>query len=157
MFADFQCPFCNRVLPTLEELERAYPGKIRIVWRDLPLPFHKDAQLAAEAAREAYRQKGDAGFWAMHALLFGNQSTPGALERPGLVGYAAQVGLDAAQFAQALDARVHQPAVEADARIAAAAQISGIPAFVINGYFVSGAQPIHLFRKVVDRALAEAK
>jgi protein-disulfide isomerase len=156
MFADFQCPFCKRAQQTIEDLEKAFPGKIRVVWMNLPLPMHKDAALAAEAAMEAFRQKGDAGFWAMHALLFANQGS-GGLERPALDGYAAQIGLDAAQFAAALDARAHKAEVDADAKIAHDAQISGTPGFVINGYFVSGAQPLGKFRHVVARALAEAE
>jgi protein-disulfide isomerase len=156
MFADFQCPFCKRSLQTIGDLEKAFPGKIRVVWMNLPLPMHKDAALAAEAAMEAFRQKGDAGFWAMHALLFANQDASGGLERPALDGYAAQIGLDAAQFSAALDTRAHKPEVDADAKIAQDAQISGTPGFVINGYFVSGAQPLGKFRRIVERALGDA-
>jgi protein-disulfide isomerase len=154
MFADFQCPFCKRSLQTVEDLEKAFPGKIRVVWMNLPLPMHNHAALAAEAAMEAFRQKGDTGFWAMHALLFAGQGSSG-LERPALDGYAAQLGLDAAQFAAALDARAHKAEVDADAKIAADAGISGTPAFVINGYFLNGAQPLNKFRRIVERALAE--
>jgi protein-disulfide isomerase len=156
-FGDFQCPFCKRVLPAVKEIEKAFPGKIRVVWRNLPLPMHKDAPLAAEAAMEAFQQKGSAGFWAMFELLFGAQVTPGGLERPALDGYAAQIGLDAARFARALDTRAHRALVEADAQIANDAGIRGTPSFIINGYFVSGAQPLSKFRKVVTLALGGAK
>jgi protein-disulfide isomerase len=156
-FGDFQCPFCKRVAPTIAELEKAFPGKLRVVWRNLPLPMHKDAPLAAEAAMEAFRQKGDAGFWAMFGLLFAGQEQPGGLERRSLEGSAAQIGLDPAKFAHALDTRSNLPQVEADARIGNGAGLTGTPAFIINGYYISGAQPLSRFRKVVQLALAEAK
>ena len=157
MFSEFQCPFCKRAAPTLEALEKAFPGKIRVVWRNLPLPMHAHAELAAEAAMEAYAQKGSAGFFAMYEVLFAAQGQPDALDRSALERYAAQLGLDPANFALALDTRAHRAVIDADAKLAAAVGISGTPAFVINGYYLSGAQPLAKFVKIVRRALAEAK
>jgi protein-disulfide isomerase len=81
VFADFQCPFCARLRPTLAELERAYPGKLKIVWRHLPLAFHEDAALAAEAAQEAFAQRGNAGFWTYHDALFEPSAAPARARR----------------------------------------------------------------------------
>jgi protein-disulfide isomerase len=156
MFADFQCPYCKKSWSTVAELEKAFPGKIRVVWRNLPLPFHKEAPLAAEAAMEAFRQKGNAGFWAMADALFANDA-PGSLERASLDAAAGRVGLDMTKFASALDASAHKDEIDADAKLAAAASITGTPTFLINGYVVLGAQPLARFRKVVEHALAEAK
>jgi protein-disulfide isomerase len=156
VFSDFQCPFCEKAMPTLAELEKAFPGKVRVVWRNLPLPFHKDAPLAAEAALEAFHQKGDAGFWAMADVMYANRTTTG-LGRAALETYASRLGLDMAHFTGALDASVHKPAVDADAKIAEDAKISGTPTFLVNGYVISGAQPFHHFKRVVERALSEAK
>ncbi len=157
MWSDFQCPFCKRALPTLEQLEKAYPGRVRVVWRNYPLPFHQHAVLAAEAAMEAFAQKGNAGFWKMHDLLYANQAASGGLERPAIEGYAAQIGLDMARFNKALDDSAHADVINADAKEAQGAQINGTPAFVINGYYVSGAQPLAAFKKVVDYALKHPK
>lgn len=158
IIADFQCPFCKRVNPTLSDLEAAYPGKLRFVWRNKPLPMHPDAPLAAEAAMEAFAQKGSAGFWKMHDQIFenlGGQSD--ALQRASLDRYAASLGLDPVKFAAALDSHKHKAFIDADARAADDAGINGTPAFVINGYFISGAQPLAKFKRIVDRALKEAK
>src|SRR5690606_25887207 len=51
-FSDFQCPFCSRVNPTVEQILNEYPKDVQVVWRNMPLPFHADAPLAAEAAHE---------------------------------------------------------------------------------------------------------
>ncbi|WP_437714412.1 thioredoxin domain-containing protein [Sorangium sp. So ce448] len=154
-FSDFQCPFCARAAATMDELIKAFPGKVRVVYRHLPLPFHPEAQLAAEAAMEALAQKGPAGFWKMHDLLF-KVSDASNLDRGALEQHAKSLGLDAARFAKALDEHTHRAAVEADAQAARSAGITGTPGFVINGYLVSGAQPLAKFKKVVRRALGEA-
>jgi protein-disulfide isomerase len=151
-FADFQCPFCKRVEPTIRDLDRAYPGKIRWVWHNLPLPFHQNADPAANAAMEAFAQRGAGGFWAMHDLLFDHQEGDG-LARAGLEECARKLGLDAKRFASALDGSTHRAEIGADQAIAGSAGITGTPAFIINGYFVSGAQPLPMFRRVVQRAL----
>ena len=153
-FSDFQCPFCSRVEPTVDEVMQAYGDKVKLVWRNLPLPMHSDAPLAAEATIEAQKQLGNKGFWAMHKKLFENQK---ALGRENLEKYATEIGLDLPKFKAALDSHAHKATVDADAKAAGDAQIGGTPAFVINGYFVSGAQPAAKFRKVIDKALAEAK
>jgi len=153
-FSDFQCPFCSRVEPTVDEVMQAYGDRVKLVWRNLPLPMHPDAPLAAEAAAEAQKQKGNAGFWAMHKKLFENQR---ALGRENLEKFAGEIGLDLAKFKAALDSHTHKASVDADAKAAGDAQIGGTPAFVINGYFVSGAQPAAKFKKVIEKALAEAK
>jgi protein-disulfide isomerase len=154
IFSDFQCPFCKRSVDTLSEVEKAFPGKVRLVWRNMPLPMHKDAEPAAEAAMEAFKQKGSDGFWKMHDLLFADQQK---LDRRSLDQHAASVGLDPAKFAAALDSNAHKTVIEADKKIASDAKITGTPAFVINGYFISGAQPFSKFKKVVTLALKEAK
>jgi protein-disulfide isomerase len=157
MFSDFQCPFCQRVRPTVEELEKKFPGRVRIVWRDLPLTFHPRARQAAAAAREAFAQKGATGFWAMHDLLFENQGKPDGLEAAALESYARTLGLDVTRFRAALEDNRHAAAIDADLAVARAADINGTPSFVINGYYVSGAQPLRSFSRLVERSIAERR
>jgi protein-disulfide isomerase len=156
IWSDFECPFCLRVEPTLAELDAAFPGKIRVVWHNHPLPFHPHAELAAEAGMEAFAQRGAAGFWQMHDLILEHQGDAGQA-RPALEQYAGTVGLDVTRFRAALDAGTHRAAVLTDVQIADGAGLSATPGFVINGYRLLGAQPLSRFKKVVRRALAEAK
>jgi protein-disulfide isomerase len=153
-WSDFQCPFCSRVEGTVGEIMKAYGDKVKFVWRDKPLPMHPDAPLASEAAREALKQKGSDGFWKMHDKMFANQQK---IKREDLEGYAKEIGLDMGKFAAALDSHVHKAAIDADDKAGTDVGISGTPAFLINGYYVSGAQPFQKFKKLIDRALAEAK
>ena len=153
LFSDFQCPFCSRLSPTLDTLMANNPGKIRLVWRNYPLPFHTSAQLAAEAALEAHAQGGDRKFWQMHDLLFANQR---ALDRADLERYASQIGLDVRRFGSALDSHVHASTVQTDMDAANATGSSiGTPTCFVNGRKVEGAQPLSALQTAVDRALAE--
>jgi protein-disulfide isomerase len=150
-FSDFQCPYCSRVNTTLKQVLRDYGHEVKIVWRNKPLPFHKDAPLAHEAALEAKAQRGNQGFWQMHDLLFAGQKTPG-IKRSQLEKYAQSMGLDMAKFQYALDRRIHKPTVDADVAASTRAGISGTPAFVINDYFINGAQPYSAFKRAIARA-----
>jgi protein-disulfide isomerase len=158
-WSDFQCPFCSRVEPTLADLMSEYGTRIKFVWHDLPLPMHPSAPLAAQAAREALRQKGAKGFWSLHDTLFAHQKELG---RDAVDGWGHALGLDMAKWKAALDGASHQAEVDADSKLAADMDIHGTPSFVIavvgakTGYFLSGAQPYPRFRKLVERALSEA-
>jgi protein-disulfide isomerase len=151
-FSDFQCPFCSRVNPTIAQVVKEYGDKVKIVWRDYPLPFHKDAQPAAQAAREVFAQKGDKAFWAYHDLLFQNQK---ALSRENLEKFAKQVGgIDMKAFKAALDSGKHKAAVDADmAAVTKAGARIGTPSFFINGKLLQGAQPYPAFKAAIDAAL----
>ena len=151
-FSDFQCPFCSRVNPTIAQVMTEYGDKVRIVWRDYPLPFHKDAGPAAQAAREVFAQKGDKAFWAYHDLLFQNQK---ALSRENLEKFAEQVGgINMKAFKAALDSGKHKAGVDADvAAVAKAGARIGTPSFFINGKLLQGAQPYPAFKAAIDAAL----
>jgi protein-disulfide isomerase len=151
-FSDFQCPFCGRVGPALDEIRRRYGDRIRVVWRNFPLRIHPNAMLAAEAAMEVYAQRGNEGFWAFHDVLFAHQE---ALERPQLEAYAAAQHVDMARFRAALDGHTHQGAIQDDmaAATATGAELA-MPAFFINGRFLVGAQPAEEFARRIDAALA---
>ncbi len=146
-FSDFQCPFCGRVNPALKEIEDQYKGKIKIAFRNLPLPFHDKAHLAAEAALAANEQ---GKFWAMHDKLFANQQ---ALDRASLEKYAQELGLNMNKFTAALDSGKFKDKVDSDAKEGAAVGATGTPTFFINGTRLVGAQPADKFKEVIDAEL----
>lgn len=154
VFSDFECPFCSRFLPTLAQIEKQYAGRVRIVWRNLPLPFHPNARTAAMAAMEAHAQKGDSGFWRMHDLLFANQRS---LDRSSIEGHAKKLGMNLDKLRAALDQQKHETVIKADEAAANAAGVDGTPAIVVNGYHLAGAQPVAKLKRVIDRALEDAK
>ena len=158
-WSDFQCPFCGRVEPTVSQVMKDYGDKVKFVWHDLPLPMHPDAPLAAQAAREAYAQKGPTAFWAMHDKLFANQQK---IKRDDLDGYAKELNLNMDKWKAALDGSTHTSEIEAGKKAGNDDGIQGTPAFLIvggnadKGYFISGAQDYSKFRKLIERAISES-
>ena len=146
-FSDFQCPYCSRVNPTMEQIKTTYGDKIAIVFRDFPLPMHKEAPKAGEAAQCANDQ---GKFWEYHDKLFANQR---ALADENLKAYAVDLGLDAAAFDSCLDAGKYTAEVEADKKAGAAVGVAGTPAFFVNGQFLNGARPFESFKELIDAEL----
>jgi protein-disulfide isomerase len=155
-FADFQCPFCERVEPTLAQLREAYgPDKLRIVWKNDPLPFHPNARGAAEAAVGVFALAGSDAFWRFHDAAFGHR---GELSEDSYVAWATASGVsDATVFRSGLRSRTWSAKVDADLALAKTAGAVGTPWFFVNGIRLEGAQPVDVFRKLVDAQLAAAQ
>src|ERR1019366_1567913 len=143
-FSDFQCPFCSRVEPTIDQVMKEYAGKVRVAWRNMPLPFHDKAKPAAIAAMAANEQ---GKFWQMHEKLFKNQQ---ALGPDDLQKYAQEIGLNMPKFKAALEDKKIVASIEADAAAGGKIGARGTPAFFINGTFLSGAQPFEQFKARID-------
>jgi protein-disulfide isomerase len=148
-FSDFQCPFCARAVPTLKQIEDAYQGRVRIVWKHLPLDIHKDAVGAALAAEAAGNQ---GRFWEYHDRLFASQDRLGADD---LKQYAKDLGLEMSRFDADLLKSDQKKKIDADTAEARTLGITGTPGFFVNGRFISGAQPFDVFSKVIDEELAK--
>jgi protein-disulfide isomerase len=130
---------------------KLYEGRVRLVFKDFPLPSHDLARPAHEAARCA----GEAGqYWPYHDRLFAAQPD---FERADLVRYAVDLGLDRERFTRCLDERRFAAAVESDVAQGRALGITGTPTFLINGQKLVGAHPVANFRAVIDEALAERR
>jgi len=137
----------------LDDLVKAFPSAVKVVWRDLPSVANPNAQLAAEAAREAFAEKGNAGFWKMHAQM---ATSPSSLARADVEQCGRDSGLDAIKLRTALDARTYRSAVDADAKAAADAGITATPAFVVGPYLLRGAPSFARLSRLVRRVIAEA-
>jgi protein-disulfide isomerase len=150
LFSDFQCPFCGRVEPTLKQLEEAYPGQLRIVWKHQPLPMHADAMPAALAA-EAAREQGK--FWQMHGKLFENQR---ALDAATLARHAKEIGLDTRRYDQAVQSKKYEGRVQEDMKLGSSVGANGTPTLFFNCRQLVGAQPLDRMRAVADEELKKA-
>jgi len=149
LFSDFQCPFCSRVEPSITELEKNYPGKVRVFWKNFPLSFHNNAKPAAEAAMAANEQ---GKFWEMHDKLFANQQN---LDVASLEKYAKEIGLDMAKFKAATESQKFAASIEADIKQGGSVGVQGTPASFLNGHFINGAQPFDAFKKIADEELTK--
>jgi protein-disulfide isomerase len=149
-FADYQCPYCRAVEPTLNQLREQYKDKIRYSYRDFPLPMHPYAEKAAEASRCAGEQ---GQFWPYHDRIFTGDAE--SLSDSNLRSTAAALKLDSDKFGKCLDSGKEQAAVEKDLDQGKNLGVSGTPSFFINGYYVSGAISYDDLRELVDQQLAQ--
>ena len=128
MYGDFQCPYCTAAQSIVRRVRERLDGRLRFVFRHLPLPeIHPDAQRAAEAAEAAGAQ---GRFWEMHDALYANR---GKFSDADLVALARRLKLDLDRFRAELIDGVHTARVARDAEAAHAAGINGTPTFFVNG------------------------
>lgn len=151
-FSDFECPYCGGLFPTLQEIEKNYADKVRVVYRQFPLTnIHPRAQKAAEASLCAAEQN---KFWQLHDAMFTDQEN---LAVDALKQKAASLSLDAAAFNTCLDSGKHAAAVQSSIVEGANAGVSGTPALFINGRFLGGNQPYGEIEKVIEDELQRAE
>jgi protein-disulfide isomerase len=148
-FSDFQCPFCQKSVPVLQELRRIYGDKLRLVYRDFPGQNHASAVPAAEASQCA-REQGK--FWEYHDLLF-NRQAPG---KPwDFLALAAELQLDAKAFSGCFNSGQFRAEVNKDLQDGLRAGVTSTPTFFINGRPLVGFHPISEFQRLIDQALQD--
>ena len=163
-FSDYQCPYCTQWHDTTyKPLLAAYPGKIRLVYRNYPLPFHQNAFMSAEAAECAGDQN---AYWQYHDALFANNDQLNnqagtVVDNSFYVNLASGLSLDTTAFSTCLTTGKYKQAVQSDLDYAnslpadsdGSAAISGTPTFFINGYRIVGAEPLAYFQQMIDAQL----
>jgi protein-disulfide isomerase len=147
-FSDYQCPFCARVNPTLAKIRETYGDRVKIVFKDYPLPNHPQAPKAAEAARCAGEQS---KYWEMHDAMFANQR---ALEVPSLKQTARAIGLDGTAFDQCLDSGKWRATVRAGSELGEQMGVNSTPTLYVNGRALIGAMPFENFKQIIDEELS---
>lgn len=148
-FSDYECPFCKKAEETVDEVMKAYGNKVNYVHRDYPLPFHKEARPAAEAARCAGEQ---GKFWEVHDALF----KAAKLDEASIAAAVSAAGVDKAKYDDCIKSGRAGTKVDEDMEAGSEVGVSGTPAFFINGRMLSGAQPFDRFKAVIDAELAKA-
>ena len=150
-FTDYQCPFCGRARPTVNQILDTYKGKVRYVLRDFPLSFHKDSFKAHEASHCAADQ---GKYWELNKKFFENQKE---IKIEDIKKHATDLKLNMTTFNQCLDSGKYASKVSADQQYGESVGVSGTPAFFINGRMLSGARPFASFKEIIDDELREAK
>ncbi len=140
-YSDFQCPFCKRGSQLIPQILQEYDGKIKIMYKQLPLPMHNWANDAAIASLCAHEQGNDK-FWEFHDLLFENQQTINVENsKDEFKGFAQKIGLNEDEFDKCLESPEIAKRVQDDIEEARAIGVSSTPTFVVNGLIVPGASP----------------
>ena len=148
-FADYECPYCIKVHPTVKQLQAEFGDRVSVVFKQLPLPMHAHAQKAAEAALCANAQN---KFWDYHNRLF----TSTQLDVPALKQFATDLKLDTAKFNACLDSGSQVAAIQKDATEAQKLGLSATPSFFLNGHFFTGAVDYASLKQMVLQELGGA-
>ncbi|HET6585003.1 MAG TPA: thioredoxin domain-containing protein [Nannocystaceae bacterium] len=150
-FSDFECPFCIRGANNLEKVVASHPGKVRVVFRNMPLPMHAGAEPAAIAALAAHRQ---GKFWEMHDALF---ATQGKFAVDDLDALADEIGLDMTRYRSDIADPALAAALKRDVDEAKRLGVTGTPSFFVNGRLVVGARPADELTTLVAEEAAAAE
>jgi protein-disulfide isomerase len=146
-FSDYQCPFCARSEPIINDVLKEYPGKVRFVYKHLPLvSIHPNAMGASQAAVAAGRQ---GRFWEMHDLLFANQRT---LQADKLKEYAQQLELDLDRFEADMASAEVKAVIQDDMNLSKKAGVRGTPTIFVNGKLVEQ-RSLDGFKRMIDPLL----
>lgn len=144
----YDCSYCNRARPTMDELSDRYGDAIALHYLQMPLDMQPGGNLTARAAVAAGLQ---GKFWEMHDALFDDAKLR---SEAGIIARAVELGMDGERFARDLAAESTAQAVADQRGVCMAAGAEGTPAFFINGDLVTGAQDISAFTTVIDDELA---
>ena len=150
-WSDFQCPYCMKQAPVLAHVRQKYGAQVRVVYRPMPMAFHRDAMLAAEAGAAAAAQ---GKFWPFHDQVWAHF---GKLSRADLDDFAKAAGLDMTAFDAALDERRYHNAIVAEASAAEALGVDGTPTLFINGLPLVGSRDETSLDRVIDLHINNAK
>jgi len=159
-FSDYECPFCKRSNDgAIKQINEEYisKGKVRLVFRDYPLPFHKKATPAAVAANCAGEQ---GKYWEVHDFLFENPKTN--LDIPTILDSAGDLGLNKAKFQTCINDKSKEKEITKDIEDGQKYGVRGTPSYFIGkttdgdeitGTFIRGAQPYSVFKELIDEQL----
>jgi protein-disulfide isomerase len=148
-YGDYQCPYCGMAHPIVKELQREFGDSLRLVFRNMPLAnVHPHAEAAAEAAEAV----GEGHFWAMHDLLYENQSN---LSDAALARYAVEAGADESSFTAALESGGPRRRVQRDLESALRSGANGTPTFFINGVRYDGSWQLEPFLETLRSLLSD--
>lgn len=150
-FSDYQCPFCSRAETVVDDVMKKYGDKIHLVFRDYPLSFHPNAEMAAMGSHCALEQ---GKYWEMNKAMFANQAKLAAAD---LVETAGTIGIDKDKFKACLDSGKYRTEVQKDFQDGQKAGVTGTPTFFINGIMIVGARGVESFSEIIDRELARSK
>ena len=156
-YSDFQCPYCARAHDTVSnQVLKEYGDKVRLVYKNFPLAFHKWAEAAAIAGECVYDQD-EAAFWKLYDYYFANQKdmTPENV-KDKTVEAVAGTKVNKDKFGECYDGKKTLDRVKSDMAEGQSVGVTGTPAFLINGRKISGAQPYQNYKAVIDDELQRA-
>ena len=154
-YSDFECSFCSRGFNTVQELLKKYDGKIKFIYKHLPLDFHRNAMLASQYYEALRLQSAEKAF-RFHDEIFKNQRQLKKGEK-FLKPLAKKMGANMAKLAKDIKSSAVMDRIKQDMEEAAKFGFQGTPGFLINGISVKGAYPSAHFDKIIAKLVEMGK
>jgi protein-disulfide isomerase len=155
-YSDFECPFCKRGYDTVLALLKKYDGKVKFVYKHLPLSFHQSAKLGAQYY-EACRLQSNEKAFKFHDLVFENQRSLSGGGEKFLKTMAQKAGCDMNKVAKDIKDPKVAARIAEDEKEAASFGMQGTPGFVLNGVPIKGAYPISHFEQIIQELVKRGK
>lgn len=156
VFSDFECPYCNKIRPTLDKLLEMYPTQLKLVFKHYPLKSHKNAIVAAEAAECAADQ---GKFWDYHDALFKNIFEWFGVEKTDekFIRYAGGLGLNTSQFQSCIESHSKRAVVDKNRTEGRHFFVSGTPTLIMNGRIILKGYNIEYLTRMVEEQLEKLR
>jgi protein-disulfide isomerase len=158
-YADFECPFCKRFHPTMQQVLKDYGDKVKWVYRHYPLSFHANSQKESEASECAGKLGGNEAFWKYTDAIYDQTTSNGtgfALDQ--LVPLSKKLGINSASFQTCLDSGEFAQKVKDEFASGSQEGVTGTPGTIIidakgNTQLIPGALPYEQVKPLIDAAL----
>jgi protein-disulfide isomerase len=157
-YADLECPMCARVHEFLEtRLVPQYGDKVRVVFKEFPLPGHDWSLTAAIACQCAYELYPSA-YVPLRSAIFRNQQNINIANlRETLLSYGEQVGIDRVKLAACIDAKSTLPRIQRDLAEGKRVNVDRTPTLFINGKMVVGLPSEDAYFQAINEAMRNGK
>lgn len=152
-YSDYECPYCARLaIQSMPQVIKDYveTGKAKIVFKDFPLEFHKNAEKISIAANCVYKELGDEKYFEMHDKIFASSGVSDSQ----LKDWAVELGVNSDKYDTCIADPAMSAEVQEDLREGQALGVSGAPTLFINGEKLVGAQPYNVIKQTIDSKLA---
>ena len=146
-YSDFECPYCSKAAGKIDAILKAYPNDAKLIYKQYPLPTHRHARMAAQAALAAQAQN---KFWPMHDKLFANFNR---LDDALVATLAKESGLDMARFESDRNSAKVKSTVDKDIADGNKVEVGGTPTLFINGKRYNGPLDMAVLKGVLDAEL----
>ena len=142
-FSDFQCPYCSKLQPTIKQVLAAYPDKVKLVFKEFPLSFHKQAKNASKATLAAGEQ---GKYWEMHDLVFENYNK---LNEAKFKEFITKLGLDMDRFMKDYKSSKYDARIQKDINLGTSIGVRGTPTLFMNGKRMKG-RSLEAFKSLIE-------
>ncbi len=152
-FADFNCSYCAKAALTMKEVLKSYAGKVKLVFRNAPLPGHGANSLNAAKAFAAVYLQSQSVANSFQEQLFAHQDQLISEGEPFLYETAEKLGININQMKEDMNGEAVAKSLATDQQLWESHHFTGTPSFMIGSKAMTGARSFEAIKKIIDGQL----